>query len=126
MRRISGKGVVTGRGGGLDLRDEKQRGLEYERGRALKKTHNRVGRFTAAFESIQRQLQLEPHPTLLGRGAHSPLSLSLSARVCVFVCFCVYLSMFYFFLFSVLSSRENSHTLYKRHPRKSPNDGFSR
>lgn len=54
MRRVSGKGVVTGRGGGLDVRDEKQRGLEYERGRGLKKTHNRVGRFTAAFESIQR------------------------------------------------------------------------
>lgn len=29
----------------------------------LKKTHNRVGRFAAAFESIQRRLQLESHPT---------------------------------------------------------------
>lgn len=40
----------------------------------LKKTHNRVGRFAAAFESIQRQLQLESHPTARGRsvsGSHS-------------------------------------------------------
>ena len=41
----------------------------------LKKTHNRVGRFAAAFESIQRQLQLESHPTARGSvsGSHSLL-----------------------------------------------------
>lgn len=59
-----GKRVVAGRGGGLDSRDEKQRGLKQGVG-GLKKTHNRVGRFAAAFESIQRQLQLEPHPTVM-------------------------------------------------------------
>lgn len=49
----------------------------------LKKTHNRVGRFAAAFESIQRQLQLESHPTARGSvsGSHSftPVSPLLSA-----------------------------------------------
>lgn len=38
----------------------------------MKKTHNRVGRFAAAFESIQRRLQLESHPTAgSASGSHS-------------------------------------------------------
>lgn len=57
-------------------RYEKQRGAG-TRGRGLKKTHNRVGRFAAAFESIQRQLQLEPHPTA-GEAAVLIFSPSLS------------------------------------------------
>lgn len=123
MRRVSGKEVVTGRGGGLDLRDEKQRGLEYERGRGLKKTHNRVGRFTAAFESIQRQLQLEPHPTLLSRGAHS---LSLSLFLCVCLCMFLYLSMCFISFSFLFYHHAKILVRYIRYPQKSPNDGFSR
>lgn len=67
----AGKGLPAGRGGGVGF--AREAAGDGTRGRGLKKTHNRVGRFAAAFESIQRQLQLEPHPTALNSGAHSPL-----------------------------------------------------
>lgn len=52
------KGLQPGTGRQVGIARREAAGVG-KRGRDLKKTHNRVGRFAAAFESIQRQLQLE-------------------------------------------------------------------